>query len=186
VCTSRNQVVCHGIPSARERLASGDIINVDVTTELSGFHGDTSATFFVGEPSAEARHVVSVAERCLAAGIAEVRPGARLGDVGAAIQELARREGCSVVRDFGGHGIGRAMHMPPHVSHVGVRGSGPRLHEGMAFTIEPMINLGSPEVRMLDDGWTVVTRDGRLSAQFEHTVLVVAGGCEVLTRQASD
>ncbi len=181
VCTSRNQVVCHGMPSAHDRLAPGDIINVDVTTELQGFHGDTSATFFVGKPSAEAEHVVSVARRCLHAGIEQVRPGARLGDIGAAIAELARKEGCSVVRDFGGHGIGRAMHMPPHVSHVGTRGSGARLHEGMTFTIEPMINLGSPEVRVLDDGWTVVTRDGQLSAQFEHTVLVTATGCEILT-----
>jgi methionyl aminopeptidase len=186
VCTSRNQVVCHGIPSPRERLVAGDIVNVDVTTELDGFHGDTSATLFVGEPSAEAQKVVDLARRCLAAGIAEVRPGARMGDIGAAIQELAQSEGCSVVSEFGGHGIGRAMHMAPHVSHVGVRGAGPRMREGMAFTIEPMINLGSPDVRMLDDGWTVVTRDGRLSAQFEHTVLVVAGGVEVLTLPESD
>jgi methionyl aminopeptidase len=169
------------MPSAKEQLSAGDIINVDVTTELAGFHGDTSITFFVGQPAPEAEHVVSVAQRCLAAGIEQVRPGARLGDIGAAIAELARKEGCSVVRDFGGHGIGRAMHMPPDVSLVGTRGSGARLHEGLAFTIEPMINLGTAEVRMLDDGWTVVTRDGRLSAQFEHTVLVTATGCEVLT-----
>jgi methionyl aminopeptidase len=186
VCTSKNEVVCHGMPSSRVRLEQGDIVNVDITTELSGFHGDTSATLFVGEPSPEARHVVSVAERCLSLGIAEVRPGARLGDIGAAIQELAHKEGCSVVRDFGGHGIGRKMHLAPHVSHVGVRGAGLRLREGMAFTIEPMINLGSPDVQVLDDGWTVVTRDGRLSAQFEHTVLVVASGCEILTVSAAD
>jgi methionyl aminopeptidase len=181
VCTSRNAVVCHGIPSPRERLSDGDIINVDVTTELDGFHGDTSATLFVGAPSAEARHVVETARRCRDAGIAEVRAGARLGDIGAAIVELATREGCSVVREFGGHGIGRAMHEPPMVSHVGQRGAGLRLREGMAITIEPMINLGGPDVRQLDDGWTIVTADGSLSAQFEHTVLVTRGGCEILT-----
>jgi len=181
VCTSRNAVVCHGIPSRQERLCQGDIINVDVTTELHGFHGDTSATFFVGAPSAEARHVVETARRCRDAGIAAVRAGARLGDVGAAIEELATREGCSVVRELGGHGIGRAMHQPPHVPHFGQRGAGLRLREGMAITIEPMINLGGPGVRQLDDGWTIVTADGSLSAQFEHTLLVTRDGCEILT-----
>jgi len=181
VCTSRNEVVCHGIPGDREVLAEGDIVNVDVTTELGGFHGDTSATLVLGDASAEARHVVDVARRCRDAGVAAVREGARLGDVGASIEALARREGCSVVREFGGHGIGRRMHMPPHVSHVGVRGAGLRLRAGMAITIEPMINLGSADVRVLEDGWTVVTVDGALSAQFEHTVLVTGEGCEVLT-----
>jgi len=181
VCTSRNAVVCHGIPGPDEHLAPGDIINVDVTTELGGFHGDTSATLFVGEPSAEARHIVETARRCRDAGIAEVRAGVRLGDIGAAIEELAARAGCTVVREFGGHGIGRLMHLPPTVSHVGRRGSGLRLSEGMAITIEPMINLGRPDVRQLDDGWTIVTADGRLSAQFEHTVLVTRHGCEILT-----
>jgi len=185
VCTSRNQVVCHGIPSPKERLLAGDIINVDVTTCLAGFHGDTSATFVIGEASPEARHVVEVARRCLWAGIAAVRADARLGDIGAAIVELAEREGCSVVRDYGGHGIGRSMHAEPHVSHVGVRGEGLRLRAGMAFTIEPMVCLGSPATRVLDDRWTVVTADGKLSAQFEHTVLVTKEGCEVLTAQAS-
>jgi len=181
VCTSRNAVVCHGIPSADERLSPGDIINVDVTTELHGFHGDTSATLFVGAPSAEARHVVETARRCRDAGIAAVRAGARMGDIGAAIEELATREGCSVVRELGGHGIGRAMHEPPYVPHFGQRGAGLRLREGMAITIEPMINLGGPGVRQLDDGWTIVTTDGSLSAQFEHTVLVTRDGCEILT-----
>jgi len=181
VCTSRNAVVCHGIPTATEYLATGDIINVDVTTELDGFHGDTSATLFVGEPTAEARHIVETARRCREAGIAVVRAGVRLGDIGAAIEDLAAREGCSVVREFGGHGIGRQMHLPPTVSHVGRRGAGLRLSEGMAITIEPMINLGAPDVRQLDDGWTIVTADGSLSAQFEHTVLVTAKGCEILT-----
>jgi len=181
VCTSRNEVVCHGIPRRDELLAAGDILNVDVTTCLGGFHGDTSATFAIGEPSADALHVLDVARRCRDAGIAVVRDGARLGDVGAAIQELAEREGCSVVRDFGGHGIGRKMHMAPHVPHVGEAGTGLRLRAGMAFTVEPMINLGSPDVRVLDDGWTVVTADGALSAQFEHTVLVTREGFEILT-----
>jgi len=181
VCTSRNHVVCHGIPSEREVLEPGDIVNVDVTTRLGGFHGDTSATFFIGEPSPEARHVVEVARLCRDAGIAEVRDGVRLGDIGAVIEELAKREGCSVVRDLGGHGIGRAMHLPPHVAHHGRRGTGVRLRAGMAFTIEPMVNLGGPGVRFLDDGWTVVTADGSLSAQFEHTVLVTKDGCEIIT-----
>lgn len=181
VCTSRNSVVCHGIPSTRERLVNGDIVNVDVTTEIGGFHGDTSATFFIGEPSAEARHVVETARRCRDAGIATVRDGARVGDVGAVIEELAAREGCSVVRELGGHGIGRRMHTPPTLMHVGPAGTGFRLREGMAVTIEPMINLGGPDIRILDDGWTVVTADGALSAQFEHTVLVTRDGCEILT-----
>jgi methionyl aminopeptidase len=181
VCTSVNQVVCHGIPSPRQVLAPGDIINVDVTTDLDGFHGDTSATFLIGEPSAEARRIADVARRCRDAGISVIRHGVRLGDIGAAISELAHREGCSVVRDFGGHGIGRSMHLPPHVPHHGRAGSGPRLHAGMAITVEPMINLGGPAVRVLADGWTVVTADGALSAQFEHTVLVTKSGYELLT-----
>ncbi|MDB4936436.1 MAG: methionine aminopeptidase type [Labilithrix sp.] len=184
VCTSRNEVVCHGIPSARDVLADGDIVNVDVTTLLGGYHGDTSATFVVGgveAASREAAHVVDVARRCRDAGIAVVREGVRLGDVGAAIEELARHEGCSVVREYGGHGIGREMHCEPHVPHTGTRGSGLRLRSGMAMTIEPMINLGSPEVKMLGDGWTVVTADRKWSAQFEHTIVVTREGCEVLT-----
>jgi methionyl aminopeptidase len=186
VCTSRNHVVCHGIPSAHERLATGDIVNVDVTTELHGFHGDTSATIVIGQAEPALLRLCDVARRCLYAGIEQVRPGARLGDVGAAIEELARREGCSVVRDYGGHGIGRRMHMEPHVAHVGPRGGGMRLKVGMTFTIEPIINLGGPEVKVLDDGWTVVTCDGSPSAQFEHTVHVTAGGCEVLTSIAAE
>ena len=181
VCTSRNHVVCHGIPRADEVLRPGDIINIDVTTRLGGFHGDTSATFVIGKASDEALHVVDVARRCRDAGIAAIRDGARLGDIGAAVAELAERLGCSVVRDYGGHGIGRQMHMEPHVPHFGRRGSGRRLRAGMVLTVEPMINLGAPEVRTLDDGWTVVTADGRLSAQFEHTVLVTREGVEILT-----
>jgi methionyl aminopeptidase len=181
VCTSRNAVVCHGIPHPGEILHPGDIVNVDVTTNLDGFHGDTSTTFPIGETSAEARHVVETARRCRDAGIAVVRDGARLGDIGAAITRLALREGCSVVRDFGGHGIGREMHMDPHVPHVGEAGTGMRLRTGMVLTIEPMINLGAADVRVLADGWTVVTADGSLSAQFEHTVVVTRGGFEILT-----
>ncbi len=180
VCTSVNEVVCHGIPGARV-LREGDIINVDVTTRFEGFHGDCSETFFVGAPSAEARHVADVARRCRDAGIAVIREGARLGDIGAAIDELARKEGCSVVRELGGHGIGRKMHAEPHVSHFGVRGAGARLRAGMAITVEPMINLGGSGVRFLDDGWTVVTADGSLSAQFEHTIFVTAKGYELTT-----
>ena len=180
VCVSRNHVVCHGIPG-RDALGRGDIVNVDVTTELDGHHGDTSRTVVLEGASPDARRLVDVAERCLWAGIGVVRDGARLGDIGAAIEELARREGCSVVRELGGHGIGRRMHQPPHVSHVGERGRGLRLRAGMAITIEPMINLGGPDVRVLDDGWTVVTRDGSLSAQFEHTVIVTRTGCELTT-----
>jgi methionyl aminopeptidase len=183
VCTSKNEVVCHGIPRKDDVLAPGDIVNVDITTNLDGFHGDTSATFVIGDASPEAKHVVDVARRCRAAGIAVVREGARLGDIGAAIVELAAKEGCSVVREFGGHGIGRKMHMDPHVPHAGTRGSGPRLRAGMAFTIEPMVNLGAAQVRVLGDGWTVVTADGSLSAQFEHTVVVTHDGCEVLTER---
>lgn len=182
VCTSKNEVVCHGIPSAKDTLKRGDIVNVDVTTMLAGFHGDTSTTVAVGPLATEANHVRDVARRCRDAGIAEVRPGARLGDIGAAIEALAAREGCSVVREYGGHGIGRAMHAEPHVPHWGRRGEGLRLRPGMAITIEPMINLGGPAVRLLDDDWTVVTADGSLSAQFEHTVFVTDDGCEVMTR----
>lgn len=181
VCVSRNHVVCHGIPKATEHLAEGDIVNVDVTTKLRGFHGDTSATFAIGEVTPEARRLVDVARRCRDVGISVVRPGGRFGDIGAAIEELARREGCTVVREFGGHGIGRVMHASPHVSHVGAKGTGPRLQPGMAFTIEPMINLGGAAIRELSDGWTIVTADGGLSAQFEHTVLVTETGYEILT-----
>lgn len=181
VCTSRNAVVCHGIPRPDERLADGDIINIDVTSKLDGFHGDTSVTLMLGEPPPAARRVVEVCRRALAAGIAQVRPGARLGDVGAAIEAVAIEAGCGVVRDYGGHGIGRQMHMPPHVDHHGPPGRGIRLRAGMAFTIEPMITIGQPGLRLLDDGWTVVTADGSPTAQFEHTVLVTDHGVEVLT-----
>ncbi len=181
VCTSVNEVVCHGIPGPRA-LEEGDIINIDVTSILDGWHGDVSATFFVGDPSPETRRLVEITKKCLDLGIAEVKQGARLGDVGAAIQEYAESHGCSVVRDFVGHGIGRKFHEPPQVAHFGNRDRGLRLKKGMTFTIEPMINLGDWRLHTLEDGWTAVTNDAMLSAQFEHTVAVTDSGVEVLTR----
>jgi methionyl aminopeptidase len=183
VCTSVNEVVCHGIPSPRT-LKDGDIVNVDVTHIYRGFHGDTSATFYVGRPSEDAKRVTEVARRSLELGIAEVRAGARLGDIGAAIQDFAEAHGCSVVEAFVGHGIGRKFHDEPKVAHYGERGKGHRLRAGMTFTIEPMINIGTHEVKILDDEWTAVTADGSLSAQFEHTVLVTKDGVEVLTARS--
>ncbi len=183
VCTSLNEVVCHGIPTPKQVLRDGDIINVDVTTLHHGYHGDTSATFYIGTPSADARRVTEVSRKCLELGIAEVREGARLGDIGAAIQEYAEGNGCSVVRAFVGHGIGKKFHDEPKVSHVGKRGTGLRLRAGMIFTIEPMINIGGYEIDILDDDWTAITSDGSLSAQFEHTVLVTKDGCEILTKR---
>jgi methionyl aminopeptidase len=184
VCTSVNEVVCHGIPDATA-LKNGDIVNVDVTHIYEGFHGDTSATFYIGTPSPEARHVVEVARRALDIGIAEVRDGARLGDIGGAIQDYVEREGCSVVRDFVGHGIGRKFHEEPQVKHYGKRGTGDRLRSGMTFTIEPMVNLGGWEVEVdPEDKWTVRTVDRSLSAQFEHTLLVKRDGCEILTQRS--
>lgn len=181
VCTSINDVVCHGIPDATV-LRNGDIVNVDVTHVYEGFHGDTSATFYIGTPSPQARHVTEVARKSLEMGIAEVREGARLGDIGAAIQEYVEAQGCSVVRDFVGHGIGRKFHDAPQVKHYGKRGTGERLRAGMTFTIEPMVNLGGWEVEVdQGDKWTVRTADGSLSAQFEHTVLVTRTGVEVIT-----
>ncbi|MBI5499364.1 MAG: type I methionyl aminopeptidase [Deltaproteobacteria bacterium] len=183
VCTSINEVVCHGIPS-RRRLKEGDIINVDVTCKLDGFHGDTSATFFVGAVSPEARKLVEVTRRCLAIGIEQVRPGGRIGDIGHAIERHATQAGCSVVRDFVGHGVGRDFHEGPQVPHFGDTDRGPRMVPGMTFTVEPMINLGGWELEILKDGWTAVTLDRMLSAQFEHTVVVTETGCEVLTERS--
>ena len=183
VCTSVNDVVCHGIPGAQV-LRDGDIVNVDVTSFYGGFHGDTSATFYVGTPSAQAKKVTEVARVALELGIAEVKEGARLGDIGAAIQEYVEAQGCSVVRDFVGHGIGRKFHEDPQVKHYGKRGTGERLRSGMVFTIEPMVNLGRFEVVVDEkDDWTVTTVDGSLSAQFEHTLVVTKTGHEVLTRR---
>ena len=183
VCTSVNDCVCHGIPSDRV-LENGDIVNVDVTTlypAKGGYYGDTSVTFYVGEPSEDAIHVTETARRCLEVGIAEVKHGARIGDIGAAIQELAEAEGCSVVRDYVGHGVGRAFHTDPQVPHYGRRGTGKHIKAGMVLTIEPMINLGAYHTELQSDDWTVLTADRSLSAQFEHTVLVTRDGVEVLT-----
>lgn len=182
VCTSRNEVVCHGVPRREVVLEAGDILNVDVTTKLGGWHGDTSRTFFVGEPSPEHRHLVETARRCRDAGIAAARVGARLGEVGAAVERLARKEGCGVITAFGGHGIGREMHEGPFVRHTGPRVFGPVLEVGHAFTVEPMLVIGSTRTVTLDDGWTVVTADGQWSAQFEHTVLMTPDGPEITTR----
>ena len=181
ICTSVNDVVCHGIPSKEHLLKDGDIINIDVTPIVDGYYGDTSKTFFVGTPTKEAKALVDVTLDCLKMGIKEVAPGKRVGDIGAAIQEHAESFGYGVVRDFVGHGIGREFHLDPQVPHYGRRGSGPRLKPGMAFTIEPMINQGDWRTVVLEDDWTAVTVDGGLSAQFEHTLIVTKDGFEIMT-----
>jgi methionyl aminopeptidase len=181
VCTAVNDEVCHGIPGSRV-LRNGDIVGVDVTTLLDGYHGDNAATFYVGEVSPDARRVTETARMATDAGIGQVAPGTPLCDIGAAIQEFTERQGCQVVKEYGGHGIGRRFHEAPAIYHTGQWGRGCRLVPGMVFTIEPCVNLGSARVRILPDDWTVVTEDGSLSAQFEHTVLVTSDGCEVLTR----
>ena len=179
-CTSLNHVVCHGIPGDKP-MHAGDIINVDVTLILDGWHGDSSRMYPVGEIRRAAERLVSVTYECLMRGIGVVKPGAHLGDIGHAIQSYAEAERCSVVRDFCGHGVGRAFHEPPNVLHYGHRGDGVTLEPGMIFTIEPMINLGRPHVKLLSDGWTAVTRDRSLSAQFEHTVGITEDGVEIFT-----
>lgn len=180
-CISINDVICHGIPKKSTVLRDGDIVNIDITTILDGWHGDVNATFYCGTPSAEAVNLVETTRRCLEIGIAQVRPDARMGDIGAAIQEFAESRGFSVVRDYVGHGIGRLFHEPLQVPHYGRRGHGIRLREGMTFTIEPMINAGDWRMTIQSDGWTSVTRDHKWSAQFEHTLVVTKDGCEVLT-----
>ncbi len=181
ICTSVNEVICHGIPNRKQVLQAGDIINVDVTPTLEGYHGDTSRTFFVGTPSETAKNLVEVTEECLRRGIAAVKPGARIGDIGAAIQEYAESHGFSVVRDFVGHGVSNIFHTAPQVPHYGTRGKGKKIRPGMVFTIEPMINEGTWEAVVLDDGWTAITKDKKLSAQFEHTLAVTKDGVEILT-----
>ncbi|BAZ48052.1 type I methionyl aminopeptidase [Nostoc ellipsosporum NOK] len=181
ICTSVNEVVCHGIPNARQILKEGDIINIDVTPILDGYHGDTSKTFIVGNCPPKVKKLVEVTEECLRLGIAEVKPGGRIGDIGAAIQEYAEAQGFSVVRDFVGHGISNIFHTAPDIPHYGTRDKGKRLRPGMVFTIEPMINEGTYEVEVKSDGWTAVTRDRKLSAQFEHTIAVTEDGVEILT-----
>ncbi|MDX8404304.1 MAG: type I methionyl aminopeptidase [Mariprofundaceae bacterium] len=180
VCTSVNHVVCHGIPSPK-KLKNGDIINVDVTSILNGWHGDTSRTFYVGEPKPKARKVTEVARKALEIGITFAKPGATLGDIGHAIQSYVESEKCSVVREYCGHGIGRVFHEDPQVLHYGNPGAGMELKAGMVFTIEPMVNIGKPFIKLLSDGWTVVTRDKSLSAQFEHTLALGEDGAEILT-----
>ena len=181
ICTSVNHVVCHGIPSERKTLKDGDIVNIDVTVILNGWHGDTSRMFPIGKPGVKAQRLVEVTHEAMMRGIEAVKPGATLGDIGHTIQSHAEAQRFSVVRDFCGHGLGRVFHAAPSVLHYGRTGQGTVLREGMFFTIEPMINAGRYEVKILGDGWTAVTRDKSLSAQFEHSVGVTATGCEIFT-----
>jgi len=185
ICTSVNHVVCHGIPSGKA-LKNGDVVNIDITVIKDGFHGDTSKMFYVGEPSVKARRLVETAYECLKIGISMVAPGARLGDIGAAIQKHAEGQKFSVVREYCGHGIGVGFHEEPQILHYGTPGTGIALEPGMTFTIEPMINAGKRHVKLLPDEWTVVTKDRSLSAQWEHTVLVTETGVEVLTARSEE
>ncbi|MEQ6341518.1 MAG: type I methionyl aminopeptidase [Gammaproteobacteria bacterium] len=185
ICTSVNHQVCHGIPSDKV-LKNGDIVNIDITVIKDAYHGDTSKMFFVGEPSVVAKRVARISYECMCIGIEMVRPGIRLGDIGHAIQSHAESNNCSVVREYCGHGIGRVFHEDPQVLHYGTPGTGLALEPGMTFTIEPMINVGKRHVKLLPDGWTVVTKDRSLSAQWEHTVLVTDSGVEVLTKRPED
>jgi len=180
ICTSINHVVCHGIPSDR-KLEPGDVLNIDVTVILDGWHGDTSRMYTAGTPSTRARNLIDVTYEAMLRGVRAVKPGVTLGGVGYAIQTFVEGHRFSVVRDFCGHGIGRRFHEPPNVLHFGRPGEGPVLQPGMFFTIEPMVNAGRPEVKVLDDGWTAVTRDRSLSAQFEHMVGVTETGVEIFT-----
>ncbi len=186
ICTSVNHVVCHGIPSPKKVLKRGDVLNIDVTVIKDGYHGDTSKMFLVGEVSVLARRLVEVTQECLYIGIREVRPGARFGDIGHAIASHARKHRFSVVREFCGHGIGAVFHDDPQILHYGKRGDGDEIKEGTTFTIEPMINAGRRHIRMLPDQWTAVTKDHKLSAQWEHTLLVTRSGVEVLTLRAEE
>ncbi len=180
ICTSINHVVCHGIPNSRS-LREGDIVNIDVTYIVDGWHGDSSRMYYIGEVPRRAQRLCEVTYEALMRGIAVVKPGATTGDIGYAIQAFAESERCSVVREFCGHGLGRLFHDEPNILHYGQEGQGIPLREGMFFTIEPMINLGKPQVKILSDGWTAVTRDRSLSAQFEHAIGVTADGCEIFT-----
>ena len=180
ICTSINHVVCHGIPDAKP-LKEGDIVNIDVTLIVDGWHGDSSRMYPVGEIARRSQRLIDVTYESLMLGVAAIRPGATTGDIGAAIQTFAEGERCSIVRDFCGHGLGRLFHDEPNILHFGKPGEGPVLKPGMFFTVEPMINLGKPYVKVLADGWTAVTRDRSLSAQFEHTVAVTDEGCEIFT-----
>ena len=185
ICTSVNHVVCHGIPGDKV-LKSGDCLNIDITVIKDGFHGDTSRMFHIGKPTIRAEKLAALAREAMWLGIEEVAPGKTLGDIGAVIQQHVERNRASVVREYCGHGIGRVFHEDPQVLHYGKRGTGETLREGMTFTIEPMVNAGKRHVRLLRDGWTVVTKDHSLSAQWEHTLLVTAHGYEVLTLGADE
>ncbi|MCW3798758.1 type I methionyl aminopeptidase [Sphingomonas sp. BN140010] len=179
-CTSINHVICHGIP-ADKALKDGDIVNIDVTPIVDGWHGDSSRMYLVGDVGVKARRLVDTAYECLMIGLEQARPGNRLGDISAAIQRHAEKHRYSVVRDFCGHGVGRLFHDSPEVVHAGRAGTGPQLRPGMIFTVEPMINIGRPDAKILDDGWTAVTRDRQLSAQFEHSIGITEDGCEIFT-----
>jgi methionyl aminopeptidase len=181
ICTSVNHVICHGIPSHSKILKDGDIVNIDVTVIKDGWHGDTSRMYYVGKPDVRAQRLCTVTFEAMMLGIEQVRPGATLGDIGAAIQRHVEGNGFSVVREYCGHGIGTVYHEDPQVLHYGQRGAGLQLKEGMTFTIEPMVNAGKPQTRLLPDGWTVVTKDHSLSAQWEHTIAVTGKGFEILT-----
>lgn len=185
ICTSVNHVVCHGIPSDK-KLKNGDIVNIDVTVIKDGYHGDTSKMFFVGKSPEFAQRLVRVTQECLYIGIDMVKPGVQLGDIGAAIQAHAEKHRYSIVREYCGHGIGAVFHEDPQVLHYGKPGTGITLEQGMCFTIEPMVNLGKRDVKLLGDDWTVITKDRKLSAQWEHTLGVTADGCEVFTRRAEE
>ncbi|AKO64458.1 methionine aminopeptidase [Methylophilales bacterium MBRSG12] len=180
ICTSINNQICHGIPSDRV-LKKGDVVNIDITVIKEGYHGDTSRMFYVGEPSIQAKRLCEITYQAMWKGIREVGPGAKLGDIGFSIQHFAESHGFSIVREFCGHGIGKVFHEEPQVLHYGKKGTGFELKEGMTFTIEPMVNAGKKDIRMMPDGWTVVTKDRSLSAQWEHTILVTKDGYEVLT-----
>jgi methionyl aminopeptidase len=186
VCTSVNHVICHGIPSQKKILKNGDIINIDVTVIYEGYHGDTSKMYFVGETNAHAERLVQITQECLYKGISLVKPGTRLGDIGHVIQQHAEANYYSVVREYCGHGIGHTFHEDPQVLHYGKPNTGMALQEGMCFTIEPMINAGKAQTKLKGDGWTVETKDGRLSAQWEHTLVVTKTGVEVLTARGEE
>ncbi|MFG1489266.1 type I methionyl aminopeptidase [Oceanospirillum sp. HFRX-1_2] len=181
ICTSVNQVICHGIPSESKVLKNGDIINIDITVIKDGYHGDTSKMFIIGEAKIQARRLCQVTQECLYKALRIVKPGTTLGDIGEVIQKHAEASGFSIVREYCGHGIGKGFHEEPQVVHYGKAGTGMKLVEGMTFTIEPMVNAGKRHCKVLKDEWTVVTKDRSLSAQYEHTILVTKDGCEILT-----
>ncbi len=186
LCTSRNEIICHGIPHEKDIIENGDILNLDVTTFFKGFHGDTNKTFLMGDVKPEYKKLVEVTYDCMMAGISVCKPGAKVGDIGAIIEEMAGDNGFSVVHEYCGHGIGRQFHEDPQIVHVGKRGTGVEMRPGMTFTIEPMINYGKRHCKLLSDGWTVVTKDKSWSAQFEHTILITESGYEILTQFSED